>query len=215
MGTGGTGTGDSNNNNSIPLLGVWFHTVILYTGPIVASLVRTYEIRSQSMARRGNTTTPYEESSSSSYPMAVWRRLVEWNLRPLFCPPTNAQKWIQIRNFIVAPWTEEIIFRGCMVPVLVLLATSSTPKMTPLQVSIIAPLFFGFAHVHHAAQRWSKGDGLMKCPCLDSYWIRIGCDIESFLLQFHGTSRYFHISCPTRPRDLLLPLPPHLMAVAT
>jgi prenyl protein peptidase len=126
-------------------LGVWLHTAILYTGPIVETLCRVYEFRSQSIAR-GKTT--------ESYPVELYRWLVETSFLPLMSPKTKEQQWKNIRNYVVAPWTEEIIFRGCMVPVLL------ASGMKPRQVSFVAPLFFGFAHLHHAALRLSEGESL-------------------------------------------------------
>ncbi|VEU43336.1 unnamed protein product, partial [Pseudo-nitzschia multistriata] len=56
--------------------------------------------------------------------------------------------------YCIAPLTEEIVFRGCMVPAL--LATG----MSIGRVSLVAPLFFGLAHLHHAATRLSNGEQL-------------------------------------------------------
>lgn len=53
------------------------------------------------------------------------------------------------RNYFVAPFSEELVFRGCMVPVLLPVFGSS--------VSIIlAPSFFGIAHFHHAFEKYYK-----------------------------------------------------------
>jgi prenyl protein peptidase len=51
--------------------------------------------------------------------------------------------WIGYRNYIAGPITEEVLFRSVLVP-LHLLANVS-PKTTTL----ITPLYFGIAHIHH------------------------------------------------------------------
>ncbi|XP_031570826.1 CAAX prenyl protease 2-like [Actinia tenebrosa] len=53
---------------------------------------------------------------------------------------------VQIRNYIVAPLTEEFVYRACMLPLLV-------PCFGVTTSIIICPLFFGVAHVHHVIER--------------------------------------------------------------
>jgi len=47
-----------------------------------------------------------------------------------------------IRNLIIAPFFEELVFRGCMIPLLY-------PSFSSWSL-FLAPLFFGVAHIHHA-----------------------------------------------------------------
>lgn len=127
--------------------GVLSHSVILYTGPIVASLLRLYEFNKISISRG---KAPHE-----LYPMHIIRYF-GGSLKHLLNPSTKEAKWRNFRNFLAAPWTEEIVFRGCMVPSLL------ASGMSPLQVTFVCPLFFGFAHLHHAALRLSKGETLTR-----------------------------------------------------
>ncbi len=53
------------------------------------------------------------------------------------------------RNHVVAPFTEELTFRACMLPILLKCAS-------PFWAVIVAPLFFGTAHLHHMVERVSK-----------------------------------------------------------
>jgi len=53
---------------------------------------------------------------------------------------------VWIRNQVVAPATEEFVFRGCMVPLLV-------PILGSGMTIVVAPLFFGFAHFHHIHEK--------------------------------------------------------------
>jgi prenyl protein peptidase len=56
-----------------------------------------------------------------------------------------------IRNLVVGPVTEELVFRACMCPVL--LAGGFSPTTT----IIIVPFFFGIAHLHHIMQHIQTG----------------------------------------------------------
>ncbi|KAF8493314.1 hypothetical protein JB92DRAFT_2999951 [Gautieria morchelliformis] len=66
------------------------------------------------------------------------------NLRPIFTT------WIGLRNFIVAPITEEVVFRACLLAVADLSGTSLYHKL------FITPLWFGVAHLHHAYELYNK-----------------------------------------------------------
>jgi len=55
-----------------------------------------------------------------------------------------------IRNLVVGPLTEELVFRACMCPVLV--AGGFSPETT----IIFVPFFFGIAHLHHIMQHLHK-----------------------------------------------------------
>ncbi|KAJ8008097.1 hypothetical protein DPEC_G00101230 [Dallia pectoralis] len=52
-------------------------------------------------------------------------------------------RWL--RNQVVAPLTEELVFRACMLPMLV-------PCASPLTAIFTCPLFFGVAHFHHVIE---------------------------------------------------------------
>ncbi|CAG5929643.1 unnamed protein product [Menidia menidia] len=52
-------------------------------------------------------------------------------------------RWL--RNQVVAPFTEELVFRACMLPMLV-------PCAGPSAAIFTCPLFFGVAHFHHVIE---------------------------------------------------------------
>lgn len=52
-------------------------------------------------------------------------------------------RWL--RNQVVAPLTEELVFRACMLPMLV-------PCTSPSAAIFTCPLFFGVAHFHHVIE---------------------------------------------------------------
>lgn len=51
--------------------------------------------------------------------------------------------WIGYRNLVVAPASEEIVFRSLSVPLFLL------AKMDPTRIVFVTPLIFGLAHLHH------------------------------------------------------------------
>lgn len=52
---------------------------------------------------------------------------------------------INIRNYVVAPFSEEFVFRACLVPLLL-------PSLGLLWTVLLCPLFFGLAHLHHIVE---------------------------------------------------------------
>ena len=61
---------------------------------------------------------------------------------------------ISLRNFVVAPFAEEFIFRACLVPILV-------PWLGELWTILLCPLFFGLAHLHHIIDWAQNGEGAL------------------------------------------------------
>ncbi|KAG5518042.1 hypothetical protein PMAC_003228 [Pneumocystis sp. 'macacae'] len=53
----------------------------------------------------------------------------------------TTQHWIRWRNYVVGPFSEEFVFRSCMIPLL--------RQMSTLKTIMIASLLFGIAHIHH------------------------------------------------------------------
>ncbi|RDL35173.1 Uncharacterized protein BP5553_07104 [Venustampulla echinocandica] len=51
--------------------------------------------------------------------------------------------WIGYRNIVAGPVTEEVLFRSCSVPLLILAQTSNTT------IIFLTPIVFGLAHLHH------------------------------------------------------------------
>lgn len=78
------------------------------------------------------------------------------------------QDLVWVRNYIMAPLSEEWVFRACMLPVLV-------QCLKPMTAVFVAPFLFGIAHFHHMFDK-----------------IKSGCDIKSAMVvstfQFIYTS---------------------------
>lgn len=122
---------------------VLLHTAILYLGPIVTNVVRVYE----RVKRRDAGAVSLRRMASVFYAACV-----EPTVAALLRPRSDSERWFCLRYLVLAPLTEEIVFRACMVPVL-----ADAAGMRPGRVSLTAPLFFGVAHAHHAALKLREG----------------------------------------------------------
>ncbi|XP_041025012.1 CAAX prenyl protease 2 isoform X1 [Juglans microcarpa x Juglans regia] len=60
---------------------------------------------------------------------------------------SNVLAW---RNFVVAPLTEELVFRACMIPLLL------CGGFKPYTVIYLCPIFFSLAHLNHLMEFYSK-----------------------------------------------------------
>jgi prenyl protein peptidase len=56
---------------------------------------------------------------------------------------TVFDSWIGYRNLIVAPVSEEVVFRSLTIPLFLL------AKVNPTRIVFVTPLVFGLAHLHH------------------------------------------------------------------
>lgn len=113
---------------------ILIHILLLYAGPLLQRVIWVMEY-----LHRNNSRV-----SISSF-LSVYQQR---HMLPLF---NIHNRWQSIRNFIVAPLTEEIVFRGAMIPAL------QAANIRNSGIPIVAPLFFGVAHVHHAVQSLTRG----------------------------------------------------------
>lgn len=67
-------------------------------------------------------------------------------------PNIASRRDIFLRNFVVAPFAEELVFRGCMLPLLY-------PALGEYYAVLVCPLFFGIAHAHHLIEWYRRNDG--------------------------------------------------------
>lgn len=79
-----------------------------------------------------------------------------------FRPPVARLEFL--RNFVVGPATEELVFRSCMLATLQF-GGAHLSKATTI---FITPLYFGLAHLHHAYElyRHDKTPKALKRACL-------------------------------------------------
>jgi prenyl protein peptidase len=61
---------------------------------------------------------------------------------PFKAAPTR----VLLRDLLIAPVIEELVFRACIMQVLL------SGGWQPVRAALVAPVFFGIAHVHHVCQ---------------------------------------------------------------
>lgn len=151
----------------IPVL---FHTMKLFLGPLTLLLLsiplETY-CWINTMRRHGSLQNKRQfQNKSYSYMFlhSLWSHVIQKMRIQSRCFWANTNKGIGggrvglVRNYVIAPFVEEIVFRGLFCSPLL------SCGFSPTQVTFIAPLFFGIAHIHHATtqlrqyqQHFSRG----------------------------------------------------------
>ncbi|KAL1948736.1 hypothetical protein VTO73DRAFT_10542 [Trametes versicolor] len=71
-----------------------------------------------------------------------------WSVRGSLLPLVST--WVGIRNYVVGPITEEVVFRACMLAVYHMAGSSHTKMI------FLSPLAFGVAHFHHAWDTYNR-----------------------------------------------------------
>ncbi|KAI5664776.1 hypothetical protein M9H77_24099 [Catharanthus roseus] len=77
------------------------------------------------------------------YIISLPQRVSEWMLAMV----TNISAW---RNYVVAPLTEELVFRACMIPLLLCGGFSAYTAV------FLCPIFFSLAHLNHFWELYTK-----------------------------------------------------------
>ncbi|CAM9122700.1 unnamed protein product, partial [Ectocarpus fasciculatus] len=119
-------------------------TSCLFLGPLV-----TMAWMSHRLAR--NEVSPYGLSRPRVRPLP-WHAVARAEL--VSKANLGAGTYGAIRNLVVGPIAEEVVFRGCSVPVLLGAGVSR------IKIVWLSPLLFGFAHLHHALEWLRQGNSL-------------------------------------------------------
>uniref|UniRef100_A0A452YXC5 intramembrane prenyl-peptidase Rce1 n=1 Tax=Aegilops tauschii subsp. strangulata TaxID=200361 RepID=A0A452YXC5_AEGTS len=69
---------------------------------------------------------------------------------------TSLQDVMVWRNYVVAPFTEELVFRACMIPLLL----CGGFKM--YNIIFLSPIFFSLAHLNHLFELHQQGCNFMR-----------------------------------------------------
>ncbi|PNF23073.1 CAAX prenyl protease 2 [Cryptotermes secundus] len=75
---------------------------------------------------------------------------------------SNLTNLIWLRNYVVAPLSEEFTFRACMLPLLL-------QCFRPMTAVFVCPLFFGVAHFHHMVERMRSGLDLKRALMISCF----------------------------------------------
>ena len=80
---------------------------------------------------------------------------------------TSKRKDLILRDYIVAPFAEELIFRACMLTVL-------SPAFGDYRAIMVCPVFFGLAHLHHLIEWYRVKDGITFSQACLSVLLQVG-----------------------------------------
>jgi len=113
----------------------------LFLGPIFTTVMASWIGTGYQVDRFGNLRRRED-------PVSFWSLLsTDLYTRTLL----DLDPFQSLRNLVVGPITEELVFRGCMYPLLIS-AGVSFPKIV-----FLSPIAFGVAHLHHAYERVRQG----------------------------------------------------------
>jgi len=120
-------------------------TFILFLGPVLQNVYYFYYFEMDSFQEYDYETVTSAETKKKT---PRWLKMMNsWRNEM-----TSFDTW---RNYIVGPFTEEFVFRSCMLPLLV-------NKLSFAQAVFITPLFFGLAHLHHIVEGYKMNHSPLK-----------------------------------------------------
>jgi len=131
------------------------HAMVLYLGPIVASALRLH------ITALNHTLHCEKWKALSIYFHEVRNGIVSKFYGRNYMNEITTQRMVVIRDFVIAPLAEEIIFRSCIVPPF-LSASSLKISISICKISWITPTFFGMAHIHHAFMKLRQPGSRVK-----------------------------------------------------
>mmetsp|Transcript_1128 Transcript_1128/g.3967 ORF Transcript_1128/g.3967 Transcript_1128/m.3967 type:complete len:298 (-) Transcript_1128:1725-2618(-) len=114
-------------------------TVALFLGPTLQLLLKLWLSADGHFRRQHSKPLPWSETLSALSKVLRQGCLPDWNVYSL-------------RNLVLAPLCEEIVFRLCICRIL------QAAGLSNLAVVLLSPLFFGAAHLHTLRQRLRDGD---------------------------------------------------------
>ena len=107
-------------------------TLAVYLGPLAVSAL-SFVVAAD--ARPGNRSEQWRAELAD-----------DWDLRRTRLEQPGAVE-VDLRNLLVGPLSEEVVFRACMLPLLLEAGWSRG------RACVLSPLFFGVAHLHHLKRR--------------------------------------------------------------
>ena len=163
------------------------HVLTLYLGSITCSFLRIYHHARELQWMVGNEGMMHDSNINNRQQQSLrlpvlpklnyiyqsiyisWRKnnlehTYSSSLYAIINSKRHQRRWMTIRNLIIAPIVEEIIFRACLLPPLLASSYSSSSsdddgiprRLTPTKACWIAPLFFGVAHLHHFYEKYRQ-----------------------------------------------------------
>ena len=143
---------------------VVFHATILYFGSFACSWLNYYH-HARIMQSNDERRSKLPLLPKPRYMIVAFNRLwikpTKQSLQSFLKDETY--RWTILRNLLIAPISEECVFRACIIAPLLSshmgTAISSSDghlSLSPTQVCWIAPLFFGVAHLHHFYEQYRR-----------------------------------------------------------
>ncbi|KAL3825779.1 hypothetical protein ACJIZ3_021808 [Penstemon smallii] len=149
-------------------------TSFIYTGSFVRKFLSMLQESNEHLGDGGNLSNFCIKS--------IFSEFIDWAVSNY----SNISSW---RNYFVAPLTEELVFRACMIPLLLCGGFST------YTVIFMCPVFFSLAHLNHLLELCARQDSsfLNACTVVGfqlGYTVIFGA-YASFLLVRTG-----HITAP-------------------
>jgi prenyl protein peptidase len=122
------------------------HVLVLYLGSFACSWMQIYHYARLIQQNESKSKQTVNSTRSTPKPIHLYTSFQQTYLQPTlnsFQSFFRTIRWIQLRNLLIAPIAEEVIFRSILLPPLL------CSGFTPIKSSWVAPLFFGVAHFHH------------------------------------------------------------------
>ncbi|XP_051130679.1 CAAX prenyl protease 2 isoform X1 [Andrographis paniculata] len=122
-------------------------TSLMYAGSFVLRLLSIIQESTECLNDDGSLYLVYVKNTFMDF--------IEW----LVSVSSSVSAW---RNYVVAPLTEELVFRACMIPLLLCGGFSA------YTVILLCPIFFSLAHLNHFFEVYlqQKGNLLKACAII-------------------------------------------------
>ncbi|KAK9462239.1 uncharacterized protein V1516DRAFT_674106 [Lipomyces oligophaga] len=72
------------------------------------------------------------------------------------------RSWSGVRDYIIGPLTEEVVFRACIISI------NLSARISPMTSLFFCPLYFGVAHLHHAYEAYASDDEYLRIAIFSS-----------------------------------------------
>ncbi|KAL6574987.1 hypothetical protein OROMI_012272 [Orobanche minor] len=154
-------------------------TSFMYTGSFTLKLLSMLQARNEHLSDGGNLSVIYIKS--------IFLNIIDW----IVSVSSSLSSW---RNYVVAPVTEELVFRGCMIPLL-LCGGFSTYRLI-----FLCPVFFSLAHLNHLLELCLQ----KKCSLLKA------CQVVGFQLGYTVIFGAYASFLLVRTGHLTAPLVAHI-----
>lgn len=137
-------------------------TVILFLGPLVQHFVSNYLFSlSMKLYERKNNDLRSDININELNTLGNLSSFCKSEINSVLSLFTvsklkkNFSDFCFLRNYLVSPFTEEFVFRSCMLPLLI-------HNLGLAKSIFLTPLFFGLAHLHHIIEGVMNNESSLK-----------------------------------------------------